>query len=117
MSQVSFYKEETRCQCCGRYIKNVVEIDSVQYGIVCADAFLPKSMLAVAKKDFNLAIKLQDEQARRDLHASLLDYALEQLNGTFLINRTTDFYLDYVKTRPNSPFVLAIFAILASRSL
>lgn len=39
---VRMYREETKCQCCGRYIRNVVEIDGVQYGTRCADGFLPR---------------------------------------------------------------------------
>jgi hypothetical protein len=39
---VKMYREETKCQCCGRYIRNVVEIDGVQYGTRCCEAYLPR---------------------------------------------------------------------------
>lgn len=42
MTTVRQYKEETKCAHCGRFIRNVVEIDGVQYGTRCCEAFLPR---------------------------------------------------------------------------
>lgn len=42
MPVVKMYKEETVCCECGRYIKNVVEIDGVQYGTRCCEKHLPR---------------------------------------------------------------------------
>lgn len=39
---VKMYKEETVCCECGRYIKNVVEIDGAQYGVRCCEKYLPR---------------------------------------------------------------------------
>lgn len=42
ITTVRMYKEETVCAHCGRYIKNVVEIDGTQYGTRCCEQFLPR---------------------------------------------------------------------------
>lgn len=39
---VKTYRDDTVCECCGRDIRNVVEIDGVKYGIRCCEAFLPR---------------------------------------------------------------------------
>lgn len=39
---VKTYRDDATCECCGRSIRNVVEIDGVKYGIRCCEAFLPR---------------------------------------------------------------------------
>lgn len=37
MTTVTFYRDETTCKCCGRFIINVIAIDGVEYGTTCGE--------------------------------------------------------------------------------
>lgn len=37
MTTVTFYRDETTCKCCGRYIVNVIAIDGIEYGTTCGE--------------------------------------------------------------------------------
>lgn len=56
--KVTYKKGEDRCHCCGRYIRNIVEIDGVPYGTKCADGFLPRGQRV--GKDFDSKFKAQE---------------------------------------------------------
>lgn len=42
MTTVRFYRDETKCSCCGRYIVNVIEIDEAAFGTTCGEIELKK---------------------------------------------------------------------------
>lgn len=120
MAQINYYKEETKCENCGRHIKNVIEIDNVKYGVVCAEQFMPKSEFLLAKRDFNQAIINQQNSDKKALYNALIEYGTSILDcGAFspMLNRTTEFYEEWLSTRAHHKLALGVTAILQARYL
>lgn len=42
-TEVKIYKGEETCTECGRFVRNVVEIDGVPYGVRCCEKYLPRT--------------------------------------------------------------------------
>lgn len=112
MSNIVYEKGEDRCQCCGAFIRNIVRIDGVPFGITCADQFLPRSQQV--GKNFQQKLLMQQSAQNRALSDALIQYAYANLPEA-LRNRSTDFYREYLVSRKDTPYTLKVLAILAVR--
>lgn len=121
---IRYYKDETRCTNCGRFIKNVVEVDGVQYGIKCCDGFIDSKPVVnkIKKTDFAQLVatqKREDLKAERD---ALLDYAIAVLPAnpisggmSAFFNQPTARLETFLTKYSHMPVALGVIAILQSR--
>lgn len=73
MTTVTFYRDETKCSCCGAYIRNVIAIDGVEYGTTCGEYQLKQlsSSITVSGKTASFSATAENiiyaqNKARRD---------------------------------------------------
>ncbi len=74
---IRYYQEDTKCQCCGKLIKNVVEIGGVQYGTTCASYHFPR--LVGKKIDFKTALLNQAASDKKAMIEALATFVLGAL--------------------------------------
>lgn len=112
--RIVYEKGEDRCANCGAFIRNIVRIDDVPYGVTCADRFLPRSKRV--GRNFQVKLDNQDREQVAALHAALIDYAYTDLPEG-LQNRPNAVYENFLRTRPSNRLTLKVIAILQARSL
>jgi|GEM_PF-3644953 len=121
---IRFYKEETTCKNCGRHIKNVVEVDSVEYGIVCCDLFIESKATArkIKRVKFAELVAAQERDALKAERNSLLDYAIAVLPDVFgkpspFFNKPTHELKSWLQKYSGNANALGVIAILESRKI
>lgn len=122
---IRYYKEETRCNHCGRHIKNVVEVDGVQYGIVCCDSFIESkaTVRKINRTDFAQLVIEQERANKQAEKMELLQYAIDTLPVLFgatrshFLNKPNAYLEQFLSDKPDSPLTLGIIALLESRKI
>lgn len=70
MTTVRFYRDETKCSCCGRYIRNVIAIDDVEYGTTCGEyqikQLCSENIEVVGKKALDFSVNAQEIIAKQN---------------------------------------------------
>jgi hypothetical protein len=115
---IRYYKEETKCMNCGRFIKNVVEVDGVQYGIKCVDGFIDHKATVnkINRSKFADLVSSQAIADKKELHSTIVQFAIDTLPDS-LMNRSTADLTNWLSSKPYSNFNLGIQAILVSRTI
>lgn len=114
---VTIERGEERCICCGAYIRNIVRIDGIPYGTKCALAFMPRNTeIKAIARNFEIALANQAVAEKNALRSALIAFAYDNFPKA-LHNQTNEWYQAYIQERPNSRFVLNMYAIFAARAL
>ena len=113
--EVKFYREETTCKCCGRFIRNVVEIDGVQYGTTCAESFMPR--IKSFKGNFAEKMQQAERAEREEVRKALMQYA-QSFNGIASKPNISNEHVNHmVFTRSDSRFYMYWLALAEARKM
>jgi len=119
---IRYYKDETTCKNCGRHIKNVVEVDGVEYGIVCCDLFIDSksTVRKIKRSQFADLVMQQEREELKALRFALLDYAIAILPDVFgkpspFFNKTSTDLNTWLEKHGDHKNALGVIAILQSR--
>lgn len=70
MTTVRFYRDETKCSCCGRYIRNVIAIDEQAFGTTCGEIELKKiaseNIEITGRKSLDFSLTAQEIIAKQN---------------------------------------------------
>lgn len=120
--RIRYYKEETRCMNCGRFIKNVVSVDGVEYGTTCADQFIDSKVIArkIKTTDFTMLISSQEREELKAERFALLDFAKSFLPDVFgkpspFFNKPSQELEKWLTKYSDNRNALGVIAILQSR--
>lgn len=103
---VKKYKGDDVCAECGRYIRNVIEIDGVPYGIRCCEKHLPRTHKIVKGEIIEIVSKM-------DIARSMF---ADQMTFVRFCSQPTWQLVQFVESRPiDHPIAKGVRAIIEAR--